>query len=363
MLINAFISLVSYLPENIGKNPIISYEIKSSPLTQDEILTKRNVYYIILDGMQDIETTAQLNIANKKEVLDDLSNAGLKYIDKSRSSYNISELTLASIILIDYQHKLNSPIYGNKIIYPKMMHKMHNLPLISYLKKANSSFFWSGNNWIDCQTSKKWSCINLSHDFSSLFKFYSTTLLPKIYKRIFYINTESHNSIDKFLKYIDNSSVSKTPLFAFIHHVSPHQPFLVTNECEPTNHYNLYKQNYEGYKASYLCTLKKVQIFMEKINNIDPEAIVVFQGDHGVDALDDLDLELTNEENYQMRGKIFNAIKAPEICFKKYGLPKTNVNTVRFTLNCAYGFKLPYRKNSHYEKTNDGKVVEKYIYE
>ena len=102
---------------------------------------------------------------------------------------------------------------------------------------------------------------------------------------------------------------------------------------------------------------------MEKINNIDPEAIVVFQGDHGVDALDDLDLELTNEENYQMRGKIFNAIKAPEICFKKYGLPKTNVNTVRFTLNCAYGFKLPYRKNSHYEKTNDGKVVEKYIYE
>ena len=50
------------------------------------------------------------------------------------------------------------------------------------------------------------------------------------------------------------------------------------------------------------------------------------------------------------------------------------MNTVRFALNCAYGFKLPYRKNIHYESFNplglDGKtnpnfgtVVEKYIYE
>ena len=75
MLINAFIPLVSYLAENIGENPTISYEIESSPLTQDEIITKRNVYYIILDEMIAIETAAQYNIATKKEVLDNLSSA------------------------------------------------------------------------------------------------------------------------------------------------------------------------------------------------------------------------------------------------------------------------------------------------
>ena len=101
---------------------------------------------------------------------------------------------------------------------------------------------------------------------------------------------------------------------------------------------------------------------MEKINNIDPEAIVVFQADHGWNVLD---LELTEKEKYLFTGSIFNAIKAPEICFEKYGLPKTTVNTIRFSLNCAYGFKLPYRKNVHYEWENqaDGIIVERKIYE
>ena len=172
--------------------------------------------------------------------------------------------------------------------------------------------------------------------------------------------------MDEFLKYIDKNGMPKTPFFAFIHHLSPHAPYLVTNECEPTNYFN---QHFEGYKASYQCTLKKVKMFMEKINDIDPEAIVVFQADHGLLSKEITEsLELTEKEKYQLAGKIFNAIKAPEFCFDKYGLPKNNVNSIRFTLNCAYGFKLPYRENIHYQSyyehnPNYGTVVKKIIYE
>ena len=113
ILINAFIPLVGYLTENIGKNSTISYEIESSPITQDEILTKRNVYYIILDAMMSTENAAQLNIATKKESIGSLSNTGLKNIDKSQSSYSGTFLTLASIILIDYHQKPNSPRFVN----------------------------------------------------------------------------------------------------------------------------------------------------------------------------------------------------------------------------------------------------------
>ena len=102
-------------------------------------------------------------------------------------------------------------------------------------------------------------------------------------------------------------------------------------------------------------------MFMEKINNIDPEAIVVFQGDHG--PRNSLSGELTEKEKNQLLGKIFNAIKAPEICFDKYGLPQTNINTMRFALNCAYGFKLPYRKNIHYANQDPGVVIERKIYD
>jgi len=102
---------------------------------------------------------------------------------------------------------------------------------------------------------------------------------------------------------------------------------------------------------------------MEKINHIDPEAIVIFQGDHGWNGWDK---SIGDEEI--LRGRIFNAIKAPEVCFEQYGLPKTNVNTTRFALNCAYGFQLPYLRDTHYKahgqnEQNYGKVIEKIIYE
>ena len=103
---------------------------------------------------------------------------------------------------------------------------------------------------------------------------------------------------------------------------------------------------------------------MVKINDIDPDAIVIFQADHGINMETILKkMELNDKEEIFLRGKIFNAIKAPEICFDKYGLPKTNINTIRFALNCAYGFKLPYRENIHYTIIDWGSVVEEIIYE
>ena len=350
MLIIAIIPLVGYLFANIEKNPTSSYEIKTELLDTDDVLKKRNVYYIVLDGMMDIESAAKVNITSIEEVLDSLSIAGLKYIDKSLSSYNFSRKGLGSIMLVDNHPE---PMDSSNL-YSSIMYKHHTeIPLVSYLKEANSSFIWTGNSWTACNTftnspegrlvAAEWQCINSKNNFLSnnLFKFYLSTPIPQIYLKIFK-NVESQFAIEKFLNFKYINGTPKTPFFAFIHHNSPHRPYLVTSECEPNNYL---KRKFEGYKASYKCALKKVTMFMEKINNTDPDAIVIFQGDHG---WNDIGLELTDNEMYLLHAKIFNAIKAPEICFDKYGLPKTNVNTIRFVLNCAYGFKLPYRKNIHH---------------
>jgi len=365
MLSNALIPLISYLAENIGKNSTISDEIKSMALAPGEALKNRNVYYIIVDEMLAIDPAEQVNIATKKEVLGNLENVGLKYIDKSFSSYSKTSLTLASIMLLDYPHKPSSPRFLDRSnFFPRMMYDIQSQkPLLDYLKKANSSFYWSGSGWGVCIPSNEWSCINSPNKFFSnnLFNFFSTTPLSKSLQRYFsaFLNQDA---IGHLLKYIDKNGLPKTPFFTFVHHDSPHGPHLVTSECEPTNYFT---QDFKGYKASYHCVLKQIQMFMEKINNIDPEAIVIIQADHGSR---DLSLDLTLKEKYQLRGKIFNAIKAPEICFEKYGLPKTNVNTIRFALNCAYGYKFPYKENIHYETYGEespdfGTVVERKIYE
>ncbi len=366
MLINTFIPLVGYLSEDIGKKPTISYEINSRLYAQDAVLIKRNVYYIIARRLVAIDTLEPFNIVTKEEVIDKLSNTELKYIDKSQSSYTDTLSSLTSLMLLDYHRKPSSTKYSDSSTafpsWPHMMYNTHNeIPLFSYLKKANSSFYWQADPEFGCRRSIGWTCLNPLHSIfpPEIWNFYLTTPLPKIYQRILNKNTGTPDSLDEFLKYIDKNGMPKTPFFAFINDAGGNVPYLVTNECEPTNYFN---QNFEGYKASYQCTLKKVKMFMEKINNIDPEAIVVFQGDHGLRKF--LNLELTEKEKYLFAGSIFNAIKAPEICFDKYGLPKTNVNTIRFALNCAYGFKLPYRKNIHYEINHDlGIVVERKLYE
>jgi hypothetical protein len=366
MLIKAVIPLVGYLAQNTKINPVISYEIKSNNFDQDKVLINRNIYYIILDGMLALDPAQNLSIARKKNVLDRLSNSELKYINQSMSSYSGTYLTLASIMLTDYPVIPTSPKYPNtRNFFPRMMVQQETeLPLISFLNRANSSFFWSGNSWASCNSSNQWSCINSPSELATKnsSKFYLSTPFVMIYKRIF--NTLNQSSIDKFLKYIDKFGKPKTSFFALIHHFSPHSPHLVTNECEPTNSSKYFNRNFEGYKASYECVLKKIEIFMKKINNIDPEAIVIFQADHGWYGFD---IDFTKNEENLLRAKIFNAIKAPESCFEKYGLPRTNVNSIRFALNCAYGFKLPYRQNIHYKNFYEkdplfGLVVEKYIY-
>ena len=49
----------------------------SIPASQDAVQIKRNVYYIIMDGMVAVETIEPFNIATKKEVIDKLSNTEL----------------------------------------------------------------------------------------------------------------------------------------------------------------------------------------------------------------------------------------------------------------------------------------------
>jgi len=380
MLISSFVPLTSYLFDNIEKELTNSYELKGDHTIQDIGLSRHNVYFVILDGMMSIETASQFNVANKKEILDNLSNTGLKYIDKSFSSYNRSMLSLASIMLMDYHYEPNSEKYtDDRNLYPRMMYRsMPELPLISYLKKANSSLVWLGNSipgmWcekerIELDQKPYLSCINAESNFFSenLVNFYSTTPMNLIYNHIFDNKYKTQDSIGGFLKYIDKNNIPNKPFFAFIHHGSPHHPFLVTNECEPTNYFKNSKQNFEGYKASYHCTLKNIKMFMEKINIIDPEAIVIFQGDHGPStSYKTPTFDVTEKEGNLLEAKIFNAIKAPKICFEKYKPPKTNVNTIRFVLNCAYGFKLPYRKNIHYEGFDEGDlygtVIERKIY-
>ena len=162
MMMNALIPLFGYLAHKNDTNAAITYEIDNSYFIQDKVPIKRNVYFIILDGMLALEPADKLNITSKKEVISRLSKSELRYVDQSMSSYSGTYLTLAALMILDYPHQPEAPNYYNTAnFFPRMMTLDKNeLPLVSFLNVANSSFFWSGNTWAGCNPSSQWTCIN-----------------------------------------------------------------------------------------------------------------------------------------------------------------------------------------------------------
>ena len=103
----------------------------------------------------------------------------------------------------------------------------------------------------------------------------------------------------RLTNYLKDYKIDK-PTFYFIHHMSPHWPYITNEDCS-YKHYPGNK-NLEGYKSAYLCNLKKIREIIEFLNEFDPDSTVVFQSDHN----------WIMSRNEVEKRKIFNLIKINE---------------------------------------------------
>ena len=337
-------------------------------------LQKKNVYYIILDGMMPLDLAKKHNlIKNLSNELTKLKEANLFYINKSFSSYNFTHTTIDSIWNLDYFKKetsLDIDFQG----YPKSQYRSidtnFQTQLEYFLQKIDVNFYWLDNMMFSCKDSQNsgwyekqvhWKCLD-SSEYSKLIHLASTRFrttpindfITKFFTKsdIININERTKGQLnlstftDKYFEKIKN----KNPYFVFIHNMAPHWPFSLNKNCS-RREYKVWAQTqyqYNGYKSSYLCMLNEIEKFMDYINKFDPKALVVIQSDHGWVIRED-DIRMNKNDVYD-RARIFNAIKAPNDCNLINNIPKNNINTIRFVLNCAYKQKLKYREIIHYEK-------------
>lgn len=332
-----------------------------------------NVYYIILDGMMPLDLAEKQSIIkSEKNFIEKFKDKKFKYIKNSISTYNFTHTTLASIWNIDYLDE-NLSLDYNYEGFPKnlwkSLKKEYLIPLEYILSKANVDFYWLGNVIMYCQDGKNkslynrdayWKCIDESRT-STITQLastrFETTPFNDILIKFLNLNekirgeeTKGQKNLSKYITRYHNKLNNENPRFIFIHNMSPHWPFSLNSDCSKRQ----YKEwapvinQYEGYKESYLCMLKEINMFIDFINQNDPESVVVIQADHGWNI---------RYEDYKMkrnqvseRAQIFNLIKAPNKCFNYKARLKNNVNTIRFVLNCIFNEDLEYRENIHYEK-------------
>ena len=379
--------------ELINKNTLIPNSLFSNKEIEKIKTNKdnKNIYFVIMDGMASLEQyeflLKEANFYSEKiqKYIKDNKQFFLKknfiYIENSYSTFNDTHHTLGSIMNLKplELNKFNkkSLKYQNSL-YPSVLSKnkfeINNFPnLINDLYKIDYDFKWLGYK-LNC----KFVNPNLCYDYENKRSYKSKSIINFYILKSFLINTptlelygffrnklklditlpdrekmklnkkndlNSRNEVlSEFILNVKKYQKNHKSYFYFIHNILPSDPFIFDEACNKKNHVNddgdmsIYLENYS---KNYKCALKKVKEFIEFIDLHDPDAIVVFQADHG----EKITLNRNNNKY-----KIFNLIKVTNLCKKYLTNEIDSVNAVRLAISCATGTKVKLLKRKIYSE-------------
>ena len=131
--------------------------------------------------------------------------------------------------------------------------------------------------------------------------------------------------LKKFL--ISNKDYIETKsTFYFIHHMHPHWPYKHDKQCNYKNFPG--KTNFEGYKNSYYCVIQNITNIIEIIDQLDKDAMVIFQSDHS------WEMSKISETKYGSRRQIFNLVKDNFLCDETMPAGLNNVQILNYLIKC-----------------------------
>ena len=252
---------------------------------------KPNIYFFILDAMQPLEGFEKYYDIDLFDFLNGYKKNNYLYIQNSSNLYGNTTYGLSAIFHLDKILDKNKNVKINSgELFPNILRENKQSNLISNLNNLNYDFKWIGNYFAYCPKFNLKHCLNQNKEkiidnylYISFFKksplIQIITNLGYLIKFDFnkYLFYELHDGMGRLNDYINNNIIEK-PTFYFIHHMSPHWPYVTNSDCSYKNFPG--EENYEGYKSAYLCNLKKINKTIEIIEKKDPQAFVVFQSDH-----------------------------------------------------------------------------------
>ena len=330
---------------------------------------KRNIYYVILDGAIPLDkfdkyynTNYFLSYKSK------FAKLGFDYVQNTNSAYMDTNHNLTSLFFMDYHmNKNNYKTYSTLNLFPNILSNKNtdNLPLIYNLKKIDYKILWFDNSIVDCEGYNIDFCSgNIDKPFSQNFNkpidniYFSADVATHFFKRspvipifnkiknfmgiskpeIFY-DIRENDSLNIFMKKMNNIEFENKGYFFFIHNLLPHQPYLFNSDCTlkskplltTKNYLQKYKLNkiasFEGYKANYICMLKRVYEFVNFINKKDRNANVILISDHGQNV----------EDFFYSRFDTFTLVKTNEECQHNVSDILNIINAARLMIGCTIG--------------------------
>ena len=345
-----FVSIFFVLSFIVNFYQLITYEktltklnqksLKNSNILYEDNLNKKkkNIYFFILDGMQPIDEFETYNNLNFDNFLSFAKEKGYEYQFNTNNLYDNTIHSLSAIFYLKDIFEKNGKLKTNtNILYPTLLRKNNQSTLINNLEYLNYEFKWIGNYFAYCPKFNLKYCLNQNQnsyfDTYLYINFFRQTPLIQIITKLGhqlnfdfdkYIFFDLHNGIGRLQNYLENNHNNLNPMFYFIHHMSPHWPYLTDSDCSYAKFPG--ERNYEGYRASYQCVINRVKDIIVFLSYNDPDATIIFQSDHNWPM----------SKNKTEKKKIFNLFKIDKNCHQSYQ-NLNNVNMLRLIFSCMTG--------------------------
>lgn len=298
--------------------------------------SKENVYYVILDeyaGASALEKYAGNDIDGFLRQMHDLGYASM---DSARANYITTPVSLMATLESQYILTDSSPrLVNRRGLFPQALQLGHTPQLVRQLQAAGYDFIHIGNIWSPCGPRATLRCLTSASPFGFYRRianaFLAPTRIPVVVGRLFPDNTQAMDILSAALEDLTRQD---QPFFAFVHNLAPHPPYLRA-DCSGQFADNR-RADREQYGSAVACVNRQVLALAARIEALDPDAIVVFQADHGTEFTVDWNLPLREWTGaaIEERTSILNLIHVPEPCRRWLRQTLSPINTMRLVLGC-----------------------------
>ena len=332
-------------------------KISTSYLSCDTC-SKPDIYYILLDGYTNSSTLRKEFSFDNSSIEKFLTAKGFYIINESRSNYNFTHMSMASVFNLNYLTHLDN----NKTFYTKEFlqsyYTMYKNEWCRILQKEgygirNYSIFNIEGAPVQVApylTELSYRSVPGQTFFNKLNRDIGWKL-NNILSPTDKISTERKKYIDENIKRIEETydgvlretrQISSSARFVYAHFMLPHETFYFDSTGKRFPY--LYTIKTQLNKPDYVNQLSYTNKYIIEplvdsiINHNHRPAIIIIQGDHGYRNYppEQIDLEFEN----------FNAVYFPGKNYSDFNDTQTSVNTFRIVLNNYFRQQLPLLKDS-----------------
>ena len=328
--------------------PLVTNQLS---FTQTKITKRPDVYLFVMDEYSGFESLLYYHNYSNQPFKDSLEKRKFFVANNSASNYNLTWISVLSLMQMDYIHNLSDSIKSEVTIYSRAAQAIQKNNAVDFFsshgyKIINNTFFelknTESNPYLVLPVGRR---LLLDKTFGNVAReglFHnipSNQIQDLLNTRFAATNKYNERVHDTFIKTLQKKD---TPVFIYSHFLLPHIPYLKRPDGTTKNYAEVYKESRKRTDKGYIENLQysnsMLLQFVDSIQKRSPDAVIIITSDHG------------NRFVYQKRKREldfnnFLAVYKKDGNYTGFSDTTTTVNIFRIILNNTFGQQLPLLEN------------------